>query len=167
MKKIILFLILLLAGTGLTKIPVQAGILLSNEKGDIFHFIPWESEEITIGSRHSVELTRLQVTYRITHDGDFSLESISDQSYGAGTPDTDGNVEFFSDGFIKVTWIEPSISHHSLFYVPFSKYYVADGPKKYTLSRYVPYNTNVQIHYKQLKVYEWIWTRIENLIKEG
>ncbi|HLR51387.1 MAG TPA: DUF1850 domain-containing protein [Candidatus Avamphibacillus sp.] len=167
MKKVILFLILLLAGTGLTMIPVQAGILLSNEKGDIFHFIPWDSEEIIIGWRHSVELTPWKETYRITQDGDFSFESTTYQSYGAGTPDTDGNVEFLSDGFIRVTGIERTISHYSLFYVPISKYYVADGPKKYTLSRYVPDNTNVQIHYKQLKVYEWIWTRIENLIKEG
>jgi len=148
-------------------IPVQAGILLSNEKGDTFHFIPWDSEEITIGWRHSVELTPWKETYKIMQDGDFSLESTVYQSYGAGTPDTDGNVEFLSNGFIQVTEIDRTISHYSLYYVPISEYYVANGSKKYLLSHYVPDNTYIQIHYKQLKVYEWLWTKIEKLIKEG
>src|SRR5699024_937840 len=87
------------------------------------------------GWRHSVELTPWKETYRITQDGDFSFESTTYQSYGAGTPDTDGNVEFLSDGFIRVTGIERTISHYSLFYVPISKYYVADGPKKYSITQ--------------------------------
>lgn len=167
LRKVILFCTLLFLGTGIIMIPVQSGILLTNEKKDHVNFIPFDREVITIGWRHSVELTPWKETFEINSDGNFSFLSTIYQSYGAGTPDTEGTVELLSDGFIQITDIERTIPYYSLYYIPISEYYLEIDSKKYYLSQLVPDYTNVQIHYKKLKLYEWLWRSIMEMFKEG
>lgn len=167
LKKIILTSVSLLIGIGVLLMPVQSGILLTNDKGDPFYFLPWSSNAITIGWRHSVELTPWKEVYRITDAGELSLESTLFQSYGAGTPDVEGEVEFLEDGFIQVTQLNRKIPYYSLNYVPVSQYYLEDHENKYPLSNYISGNANVQIRYEQLQVYEWLCFKLKRINKEG
>lgn len=167
LKKIILISVLLLLGAGIFVIPVQSGILLTNEKKDHIHFIPFDGNTLSIGWTHSVELTPWKETYDIHPDGSLSFSSTLYQSYGAGTPDTDGTVELLADGFIQVTGIERTIPYYSLYYIPISEYYLELDSKKYELSRLVPDYTNVQIHDKTFKLYEWLWWHVIEKPKEG
>ncbi|MFA1820398.1 DUF1850 domain-containing protein [Virgibacillus oceani] len=148
-------------------VPVQSGILLTDEGGDPFYFLPWDSNEITIGWRHSVELTPWKEIYRITGEGKLSFESTLYQSYGAGTPDVEGKVDLLHNGFIEVTEIEREIPYYSLYYVPISQYYLEENEKKYPLSNFIPDNTKVQIHYEKLPMYEWLGLKLKDINKEG
>ncbi|MEK3905828.1 DUF1850 domain-containing protein [Oceanobacillus sp. FSL W7-1309] len=161
-KKITLILAILLVGFGISVIPVQSGILLTDGEENPLLFLPWDSDKLTIGWRHSVELTPWKETYRIIENGNLSLESTLYKSYGAGTPDTDGKVEFLPNGFIQVTGIDRVIPHYSLFYVAISNYYLANNEQRYPLSDYVPEDINIQIHYEQIQVYKWLLLRIFN-----
>src|SRR5699024_445297 len=167
LKKRIIICVLLLLGTGIFVIPVQSGILLTNEKKDHIHFIPFDANTLSIGWTHSVELTPWKEAYDIHPDGSSPLSSTLYQSYVAGTPATDGTVEFLADEFIQVTGIERTIPYYSLFYIPISEYYVELDSKKYELSQLVPDYTNVQIHYKTFILYEWLWWHIIEKPKEG
>ncbi|UJL45551.1 DUF1850 domain-containing protein [Virgibacillus sp. NKC19-16] len=167
LKKAILIFTILLIGIGVMVMPIQSGILLTDREGEPFYFLPWDSDEITIGWRHSVELTPWKETYRITDEGSLSFKSTLYQSYGAGTPDVEGEVDFLENGFIQVTDIERKIAYYSLYYVSISQYYLEENEKKYPLSQYVPENTNVQIHYEQLQTYEWLGLKLKRINKEG
>lgn len=167
MKKMTLIFILLLIGTGIMMVPVQSGILLKNNEDNDLHFISWESDELTIGWRHSVELTPWEETYKINDDGTLSFLSTTYQSYGAGTPDTEGEVEFLPDGFIQITGIERTMPFYSLYYVPVSEYYLANESQKYPLSQLVPADTHVHIQYKRFNMYEWLWFKMITFFKEG
>jgi hypothetical protein len=158
---------MLLIGIGVMLMPVQSGVLLKNKQENSFYFLPWDSDVITVGWRHSVELTPWKETYRITDEGELSFESTLYKSYGAGTPDVEGKVDFLPNGFIEVTGIERRIPYYSLFYVSISQYYLEDNEKKYPLSPYIPDNTNVQIHYEQLQMYEWLGLKWKDITKEG
>ncbi|WP_164215842.1 DUF1850 domain-containing protein [Virgibacillus sp. YIM 98842] len=166
-KKAVLTFGLLLIGIGALLMPVQSGLLLTNEKGEPFYFLPWNSDTVTIGWRHSVELTPWEETYRITGEGELSFESTLFQSYGAGTPDVEGKVDFLEDGFIQVTQINRKIPYYSLYYVPVSQYYLEDHENKYRLANYIPDHSDVQIHYEQLQAYEWLRLKLEDINKEG
>lgn len=167
LNKIIFIAIVLLIGTGVMLMPVQSGILLTDERGKPFIFLPWDSDELTIGWKHSVELTPWKETYQITDEGNFSFWSTLYQSYGAGTPDVEGNVKFLQNGYVKVTGIERDISYYSLFYAAVSEYYLEDNKKQYPLSQYVPDHTDVQIHYKRMKMFEWLYFQFRSKNKEG
>ncbi|MEW9500252.1 DUF1850 domain-containing protein [Jeotgalibacillus marinus] len=159
MKKVILTLLLLLIGTGILLIPVQSGFLLTEEGGRPLYFLPNDKKQISIGWRHSVELTPWEETYHVLNSGEFVLESTTFKSYGAGTPDMDGVVEVLSNGYIRLTEIERTIPYYSLFYLPISHYYIEVSGKKYSLSDFVPENQIVQIHYESLLLYEWIYLK--------
>ncbi|WP_339227013.1 DUF1850 domain-containing protein [Oceanobacillus sp. FSL K6-2867] len=160
MKKISLILTILLVGVWIGMTPLQSGILLTDGEDNPLFFLPWDSEKVTIGWRHSVELTPWKETYRIADNGYLVFESTLYQSYGAGTPDTEGKVEFLPNGFIQVTEINRVIPYYSLFYVPISNYYLKDNEKRYSLSDFIPDDTNVQIHYEQIQVYKWLLLKI-------
>lgn len=155
-KKLIYFIIILLIVTGIFLVPVQSGILLTNLEGKPYHFIPWEGRTLTIGWRHSVELTPWQETYTINDDHSLSLSETIYQSYGAGTPDTDGKVEFLADGYVRVTGIKREIPFYSLYYVPISYYSIADGTTSYPLKNFVPDYHHIQIHYESITLFDWI-----------
>ncbi|MBT2215594.1 DUF1850 domain-containing protein [Virgibacillus dakarensis] len=162
LKNIIIYCGLVLIVAGILMVPVQSGLLLTNNKGNSLYFFPWDKDEdVTIGWRHSVELTPWEETYMITKTGELLLKSTTYKSYGAGTPDTDGKVEFLANEFVRVTGIERTIPYYSLFYVPMSNYYLEQQAKKYPLSQVVPDNINVQIHYKVVSMYEWLWLKIK------
>lgn len=160
-KKVIVSCIFIVIVTGVLVIPVQSGFLVTNTEGEPFRFFPWDTDQLTIGWRHSVELTPWQETYRVLDNDELSFESSTYQSYGAGTPDTEGDVEFLSNGFIRVTGIERTMPYFSLYYVPISNYYLENDSEKYPMSEFVPDDTKVQIHYKKLLVYQWLWLKIK------
>lgn len=160
MKKIIIFVISLLIVTGLLVIPVQSGFLVTDGNGNPFLFHPDKTKEIGIGWRHSVELTPWKEIYQVKETGEFTLLSTSYKSYGAGTPDVEGKAEILSNGFIQVTGIERIIPYYSLFYIPISQYFIEIAGNEYALADFVPEYTNVQIHYKTVRLYEWIWLKL-------
>ena len=155
-KKIIIAAVLFLIATGIFLVPVQSGILLTNLEGKAYHFFDWKGNTVTVGWRHSVELTPWKETYEILENNTLTFESTTYQSYGAGTPDTDGKVEILEDGFIRVTGIIREIPFYSLYYVPISQYTLEDGTTKYPLKNYVPDYSHVQIHYMDLTIFEWL-----------
>ena len=157
MKKIILIVLLLLIGTGILLIPVQSGFLLTEEEGIPLYFLPNDKKQMSIGWRHSVELTPWEETYRVLDTGEFVLESTTFKSYGAGTPDMDGAVEILPNGYIRLSEIERTIPYYSLFYIPISQYYIEANGKKYPLSDFVPDYQIVEIHYESLLLYKWIY----------
>ena len=159
-KKIIVICIFIVIVIGILVIPIQSGFLVTDTEGGPIRFFPWDTDQLTIGWRHSVELTPWEETYRIQDNGELSFESSTYQAYGAGTPDTEGNVEFLSNGFIRVTGIERTLPYFSLFYVPISNYYLESDSEKYPLSEFVPDDTKVQIHFKRLRIYQWLWLKI-------
>ncbi|HEX6593788.1 MAG TPA: DUF1850 domain-containing protein [Bacillota bacterium] len=140
--------------------PVQSGFMLTNVDGDMYYFFPDDSRKITIGWRHSVELTLWKETYHVLPNGDLSLQSTIYESYGAGTPDIEGTVEVVSDEVVRVTGIQRVMPSYSLYYVPNSHYYIELNRKTYALSDYVPAHTAVQIHYKSIVLYEWLWFKV-------
>lgn len=158
-KKLISTLLLLLIVIGILHIPIQSVFLLTDVEGLPLHFIPATEKKITIGWRHSVQLTPWEETYRVINSGDFVLESTTFKSYGAGTPDTDGVVELLPNGHIRLTEIERTIPYYSLFYVPNSYYYIKTSEKEYPLSDFVPDYQIVQIHYKSLVLYKWSYLK--------
>src|SRR5699024_4020562 len=160
LKKAISVCIVVLIAAGILVIPVQSGLLVTDYEGQPYHFIPWDTDQVTIGWRHSVELTPWKETYHITDTNELSFESTMYKSYGAGTPDTDGDVEFLPNEFIQVTGIERNISCFSLYYVPISQYYLEMESEKYPLSEFVPDYTSVQIQFKTLRVYEWLRLKV-------
>ncbi|WP_052345829.1 DUF1850 domain-containing protein [Paucisalibacillus sp. EB02] len=155
-RKVIIMVIVILIATGIFLIPVQSGILITNLEGKPYHFFSWQSNTVTVGWRHSVELTPWKETYEILDDHKLTLESTTYKSYGAGTPDTDGKVKILKDGFIRVTGIIREIPYYSLYYVPISQYYIEDGTTQYPLKKYVPDYNHVQIHYEELNLFEWL-----------
>ena len=154
-KRVALVVILILIV--LYIIPIQSGIELADGDGKHIHFFPWDADRVKIGWRHSVELTPWEETYDVTEDRWLSLSSTLYQAYGAGTPDTEGDVEFLSDGYIRVTGIDRVMPALSLFYVPISKYYLKDKNTKYRLEEYVPPYTDISISYRSINVYEWVY----------
>ncbi|WP_053071953.1 DUF1850 domain-containing protein [Ornithinibacillus contaminans] len=156
LRKILIALAIVLIASGIFVIPVQSGFLLTNMDGKTYHIFPWKSNTLTVGWRHSVELTPWEETYQIKKDGTLSFLSTTYKSYGAGTPDTEGKVTFLTDGYIQVTGIERDIPYYSLFYVPISQYTLEDGTTKYPLKNYVPDYETVQIRYGDITVYSWL-----------
>lgn len=154
-------------GIGIFFTPIQSGILVSNQEGENLHFIPWNSTEFSIGWKHSVEQTPWEETFQIDENGQFRFVSSTYKSYGAGTPDVEGKVEFLPNGFIQVTEMERTLPCFSLFYVPTSNYYLKNTSKSIPLSTFVEPYTNVQLQYKKLKLYEWIIFKIKSFIKGG
>lgn len=165
-KKIIVLVISLGIVTGILVVPVQSGFLVTDGNKNSFFFQPSQSKEVRITWRHSVELTPWTEIYVVNDDGELSLQSTVYKAYGAGTPDVEGNVELLSDGFIEVTGIERAIPFYSLFYIPVSHYSIEIAGKEFSLAGYVPDYTNVQIHYKKVRLYEWIWLEMA-LFTEG
>ncbi|WP_053074969.1 DUF1850 domain-containing protein [Ornithinibacillus californiensis] len=155
-KKVIYTTVILLIAAGIYLIPVQSGILLTNLEGKPYHFFPWEERTVTVGWRHSVELTPWQETYQINRDNTLSFAETLYQSYGAGTPDTEGSVEFLSDGFVRVTGIQRNIPFYSLYYVPISNYSITDGTTIYPLKNYVPDYNHVRIQYDSITIFDWL-----------
>lgn len=156
MRKRIIGLTIFLIAAGIFLIPVQSGFLLTNLEGKTYHFFPWEGDTLAVGWRHSVELTPWKEIYFINDDHSLSFKSTAYQSYGAGTPDTEGKVEFLPNGFIRVTEISREIPFYSLYYVPISQYYIEDGTTKYPLKKYVPDFEHIQIHYETVNIFEWV-----------
>ncbi|MCZ2257388.1 DUF1850 domain-containing protein [Sporosarcina sp. G11-34] len=161
MKKFIIIMLFLLVGTGTFIIPVQSGFLLTINEKETVLFVPNKTKEMTVGWRHSVELTPWEETYQVIEKGNLSLESTIYMSYGAGTPDTEGVVELLPNGFMRVTGIERIIPSYSLMYIPISQYYVKINNKKYILSDFVPEYENVKIHYKVLRLHDWIYLKFK------
>lgn len=129
-------------------------------EGETLRFIQSKDDCFIVGWRHSVEKTPWKETYRV-RDGDvLELESTDYQSYGAGTPDAEGQVELLPDGYIRVTEIERTIPYYSLFYIPISRYYIKIDGKRYGLEEFVPAYEKVQIHYRSLRAYERIFSKI-------
>ncbi|MFS0674004.1 DUF1850 domain-containing protein [Ornithinibacillus sp. 179-J 7C1 HS] len=159
-RKVIYLVIILLIVTGIFMVPVQSGVLLTDLEGKPYHFFQWEGNTITIGWRHSVELTPWQETYTINRDHSLSFFETLYQSYGAGTPDTEGEVEFLSNGYVRVTDIKRNILFYSLYYVPISNYFIADGTTSYPLKNYVPDYNHVQISYKSFTIFQWLRMKI-------
>ncbi|MGY0691957.1 DUF1850 domain-containing protein [Virgibacillus sp. FSP13] len=162
-KKILASCGFVLIITGIWLIPVQSGFLLTNIEGAPLHFYPWGKTNVTIGWRHSVELTPWKETYAVTNSGELTFQSTTYKSYGAGTPDTSGKVEFLENGFVRVTGIKRTIPYYSLYYVPMSNYYLEHKDKRYPLSQVVPDYTKVQIHYETLSIYEWLRLKVKLL----
>lgn len=138
------------------QLPITSGVLLTDDNDRPLQFIAWEGKNITLQWRHSVELTPWQETYHINENGSLSFQSTTYKSYGAGTPDTDGHVEFLNNGFVRVTGINRKMDYLSIFYVPISNYCLLDGSTKYPLIDFVPDDTKIRIYYKQLKLYQWL-----------
>lgn len=155
-RRVIIIVILILIATGIFLIPVQSGIILTNLEGKPYHFFSWQGDTVTVGWRHSVELTPWKETYAILDNDTLTLESTMYKSYGAGTPDTDGKVDILQNGFIRVTGIKREIPYYSLYYVPISEYYIEDGTTKYPLKNYVPDYNHVQIKYETVSIFEWL-----------
>jgi hypothetical protein len=160
MKKITLIVLFLLVGTGIFFFPVQSGFLVTIGDRETVLYVSSTTKEVTVGWRHSVELTPWEETFRVEENGELSLESTTYMSYGAGTPDTEGIVELLPNGFMRVTGIERIIPRYSLMYIPISHYYVKINEEKYMLSDFVPAYENVEIHYKTLRLYDWIQLKI-------
>lgn len=159
-KKIGIFIGIILIFGAFYIIPVESGIQLTNGEGTHIQFFPWDSNRLTVGWRHSVERTPWEETYQITKEGQLSFLSTLYQSYGAGTPDTEGDVEFLSDGYIRVTGIHRVIPSFSLYYVPVSEYYLRHNSYQYDLHDYVQPDTEVHISFRTLNLYEWLWLKL-------
>jgi hypothetical protein len=141
-------------------IPVQSGFLLTDGTGESLRFYPNETKEIIVGWRHSVELTPWEEVYHVVENKKLSLKSTTYKAYGAGTPDIEGKVELLENGYIYVTEIKRVMPFYSLFYIPESNYYIKINEKKYLLSDFAPDYKNVQIHYKSIQGYEWIYLKL-------
>lgn len=156
MKKLKIIALFLLVGTGIFFIPVQSGFSLTINDNETVLFVPGKAKVMTVGWRHSVELTPWEETYRAIEGGNLSLESTIYMSYGAGTPDTEGKVELLPSGLMHVTGIERIVPNYSLLYIPISHYYVKINEERYMLEDYVPAYESVKISYKTLQLYDWI-----------
>ncbi len=156
MKKIILVLFLLVIIIGGLFLPIQSGFILEDMNGKTLRFFPTSEKALTIGWYHSVELTPWKEIYRVTDDHTLSLESTVYKAYGAGTPDTEGDVELLSDGFIRITGIDREIPYYSLLYTPESRYYIEFNHETHELKDYVSDYTNVNVVYQSLTLYEWL-----------
>ena len=160
MKKMTLIVLFLLVGAGIFFIPVQSGFLVTINENETVLYIPGKTKEMTVGWRHSVELTPWEETYRVIEKGNMSLKSTVYMSYGAGTPDTEGIVELLPNGSMRVTGIERIIPNYSLMYIPISHYYLKVNNEKYMLSDFVPDYENVKIYYKNLRLYHWVYLKL-------
>lgn len=163
MKKIIIYGLFLLIGSGMLFVPIQSGFYLTDREGQTLYFLPDQVKRITIGWRHSVELTPWEENYNVIAKNMLALESSVYKAYGAGTPDVEGEAEILSNGYIKVTGIERLISEYSLFYVPTSGYYLKHNKKTYELKGLVEDFTNVQINYGSLRIYQWLYLKFNQI----
>ncbi|MBP1932244.1 hypothetical protein J2Z37_002245 [Ammoniphilus resinae] len=115
-------------------------------------FIPSESNQITIGWRHSVEHQPWQEIYQAIDGGQLVLVETRFKAYGAGVPDVDGHVDHIENGFLVVKGIERKIDHYSLFYTPGSQYYVETNGVKYPLKDFVPPDTALTISSQRISI---------------
>lgn len=159
MKKIIVLVVLLLIGPGILFIPVQSGFYITENEEHWLYFLPDKEEKITIGWRHSVELTPWEENYRVIENGNLTLDSTIYKAYGAGTPDVEGKAEILSNGYIKVTGIERIIPEYSLFYIPISGYYIKHNEEKFELKGLVSDYERIQIKYGKLQLYKWVYLK--------
>lgn len=134
-------------------LPVYQVIQLLDEQGNVIHTFKWKSDELKIGWKHSVELTPWEEVYHITAKNKLAFVETKFQSYGAGTPDTDGEVEFLEDGFIRVTGIQREIPTFSLYYVPFSEYYIKNDQTTHYLEDYVNDYSSVEIKPQKVSLF--------------
>ena len=118
---------------------------------------------MTVGWQHSVELTPWEETYRVMKKETCPLNLPIYMSYGAGTPDMEGIVELLPNGSMRVTEIERIIPIIRLCIFQISQYYLKHNEEKYMLSDFVPDYENVKIHYKALRLYEWIYLKLKRV----
>lgn len=154
-KKIVLLSSLVIVVGGLL-LPIQSGFFLEDLNEEFIYFFPTTEKKLTVGWYHSVELTPWEETFKVTKDGKLAFESTVYKTYGAGTPDVEGNVEILDDGFVRVTGISRIISFYALFYMPNSHYYLRINNDMYELKDYVSDYTNVHISYRKLPLYKWL-----------
>lgn len=132
-------------------VPIFPSFLFSEAyTGETFYVIPTRQKTFTIGWQHSVELQPWLETYRINKDGSFDFVETRMKTFGAGTPDVDGEISFRKDGYVVIHHIDRKLTTYPLFYSDHSHYYVRIAHQTYKLKDFIPNDTSIRISYQKI-----------------